>query len=116
MRSLYPDIEPHRTGFLPVDEEHLLNWEESGNPAGQPVIFLHGGPGSCTRPKHRCFFDPKTYRILLMDQRGSGQSRPHASLSNDTTWHLVADLELLRQQLQIDRWVVFGGSWGSTLS
>jgi proline iminopeptidase len=115
MRTKYPPIEPYRTGFLKVPG-HELYWEESGNPKGLPVIFLHGGPGSGTDPSHRCYFDPKVYRIVLLDQRGSGKSRPYASLENNTTWHLVADIDQLREQLKIAKWVVFGGSWGSTLS
>jgi proline iminopeptidase len=116
MRELYPEITPYRTGHLKVDEEHTLYWEESGSPQGQPVLFLHGGPGSGTEPFNRRFFDPKFYRILLMDQRGSGKSKPFASLHNNTTWHLVSDIEQLRKHLGIDRWVVFGGSWGSSLA
>jgi proline iminopeptidase len=116
MRTLYPEITPYQTGFLQVDEEHSLYWEESGSPQGQPMIFLHGGPGSGTEPFNRRFFDPKVYRIILMDQRGSGKSRPFASLHNNTTWHLVEDIEKLRKALKIERWVVFGGSWGSSLA
>jgi proline iminopeptidase len=115
MRSKYPPIEPNRAGFLQV-EAHQLYWEESGNPKGLPVIFLHGGPGSGTDGGHRCYFDPKIYRIVLMDQRGCGKSQPHASLDDNTTWHLVEDIEVLRKHLQIEKWVVFGGSWGSTLA
>lgn len=115
MRSKYPPIEPYQTGFLEVPG-HKLYWEESGNRSGLPVIFLHGGPGSGTEPSHRCYFDPKIYRIILMDQRGCGKSKPHSSLKDNTTWHLVDDIESLRKHLKIDRWVVFGGSWGSTLS
>lgn len=116
MKTKYPPIEPNRTGFLDVGSGHSLYWEESGNPKGKPVIFLHGGPGSGTDPSHRSYFNPQAYRIILMDQRGAGKSLPHASLVDNTTWHLVADLEKLRQHLNIDRWVVFGGSWGSTLA
>jgi len=116
MRKRYPPIEPNRTGFLPVSKEHTLYWEESGNPMGKPVIFLHGGPGSGTEPNHRCFFDPDKYRIILFDQRGCGKSRPHSSLIHNTTWDLVADIETLREMLHISEWVVFGGSWGSTLA
>ncbi|PIS02668.1 MAG: prolyl aminopeptidase [Chlamydiae bacterium CG10_big_fil_rev_8_21_14_0_10_42_34] len=115
MRTKYPPIEPNQTGFLKVDS-HELYWEESGNPKGLPVIFLHGGPGSGTDAGHRCYFDPKIYRIVLMDQRGCGKSKPHASLTDNTTWHLVEDIERLRKLLEIEKWVVFGGSWGSTLS
>lgn len=116
MKTKYPPIEPYRTGFLDVGSGHKLYWEESGNPKGLPVIFLHGGPGSGTDPSHRCYFDPKAYRIVLMDQRGCGKSTPHSSLSDNTTWHLVEDIEKIRLLLGIDRWVVFGGSWGSTLA
>jgi len=116
MKKKYPPIEPYRTGFLNVDSTHRVYWEESGNPHGKPVIFLHGGPGSGTEASHRCYFDPKGYRIILMDQRGSGKSRPHASLIDNTTWDLVSDIEKLRMHLKIEKWVVFGGSWGSTLS
>jgi proline iminopeptidase len=115
MRSRYPQLEPNETGFLKVDG-HELYWEESGNPNGLPVIFLHGGPGSGTEPSHRGFFNPEKYRIVLMDQRGAGKSRPHSGLENNTTWDLVEDIERLRTHLQIEKWVVFGGSWGSTLS
>src|SRR6187397_3322070 len=113
---LYPVPEPNRTGRLRVSDLHELYWEESGNPKGKPVVFLHGGPGGGTDPKMRRFFNPKRYRIVLFDQRGSGKSRPSASLVDNTTWHLVADIEALREHLQIDRWQVFGGSWGSTLA
>ncbi len=116
MRIKYPSIEPYRTGFLEVDSGHSLYWEESGNPKGLPVIFLHGGPGSGTDAGNRGYFNPKIYRIILMDQRGSGKSSPHASLLENTTWHLVADIERLRTTLKIEKWVVFGGSWGSTLA
>lgn len=116
MKTKYPPIEPYRTGFLEVGSGHSLYWEESGNPKGIPVIFLHGGPGSGTDPGNRSFFHPGIYRIILMDQRGAGKSRPHASLIENTTWHLVSDIERLRSMLNIERWVVFGGSWGSTLA
>jgi proline iminopeptidase len=114
--SLYPPIEPRRAGMLPVSDLHTLYWEESGNPDGIPVVFVHGGPGAGTEPAHRRFFDPTRYRIVLFDQRGSGRSTPHAELRDNTTWHLVADMEALRQHLSIEKWVVFGGSWGSTLA
>lgn len=116
MKTKYPPIEPFNTGFLSVDSHHKIYYEESGNPSGLPVLFLHGGPGSGTNPGHRCFFNPKIYRIILMDQRGAGKSTPHASLIDNTTWHLVQDIELLRKSLHVDTWVVFGGSWGSTLA
>jgi proline iminopeptidase len=115
-RVKYPPLEPYNTGFLQVNAEHEVYYEESGNPEGKPVIFIHGGPGAGTEPSHRQYFDPKKYRIVLMDQRGCGKSTPHASLNDNTTWNLVSDLERLRQKLKIDKWVVFGGSWGSTLS
>src|ERR1700742_1445702 len=115
-RGLYAPIEPFRTGFLRVSDEHELYFEESGNPHGKPAVFLHGGPGGGTDPKMRCFFDPKLYRIVLFDQRGCGKSRPHANLVDNTTWHLVEDIERLREHLSIERWQVFGGSWGSTLA
>lgn len=116
MKTRYPPIEANYTAFLPVSSEHSLYYEESGNPKGKPVVFLHGGPGSGTEPSHRCFFDPEAYRIILFDQRGAGKSTPHASLNENTTWDLVADIEKLRLHLKIDQWVVFGGSWGSTLA
>jgi proline iminopeptidase len=115
-RTLYPEIAPFRTGRLRVSDVHDLYFEESGNPDGKPVVFLHGGPGGGTEPKHRRFFDPARYRIVLFDQRGSGKSTPHASLVDNTTWHLVADAEALRAHLGIAKWQVFGGSWGSTLA
>jgi proline iminopeptidase len=113
---LYPAIEPYRTGMLSVSDLHSIYFEESGNPHGKPVVFLHGGPGGGTEPRHRRFFDPRRYRIVLFDQRGCGRSTPHASLVDNTTWHLVADIERLREHLDIERWQVFGGSWGSTLA
>jgi proline iminopeptidase len=116
MRSLYPEIAPYRTGTLSVSPLHTLYFEESGNPQGKPVVFLHGGPGGGTEGKHRRFFDPSVYRIVLFDQRGCGKSTPHASLEDNTTWHLVSDMEALRQHLGISAWQVFGGSWGSTLA
>lgn len=115
-RTFYPEIEPYRTGRLPVSGGHDLYFEESGNPKGKPVVFLHGGPGGGTEPKHRRYFDPKAYRIILLDQRGCGQSKPFASLEQNTTWDLVSDVETLRNHLGIERWTVFGGSWGSTLA
>lgn len=115
-RTLYPEIEPYRTGRLKVSGTHELYFEESGNPNGKAVVFLHGGPGGGTEAKHRRYFDPDVYRIVLMDQRGCGRSTPFASLEENTTWHLVEDIETLRSHLGIDRWQVFGGSWGSTLA
>jgi proline iminopeptidase len=114
--DLYPSIEPHRTGRLAVDDIHDLYWEECGNPNGVPVLFLHGGPGAGCSPEHRRFFDPKYYRIVLFDQRGAGRSTPHGEITNNTTPHLVSDIEALRALLQISAWHVFGGSWGSTLA
>src|SRR5882672_5185943 len=115
-RVHYPPIEPFRTGHLRVSDVHDLYFEESGSPGGKPVVFLHGGPGFGTEPNHRRFFDPRAYRIVLFDQRGCGKSTPHASLVDNTTWHLVEDIERLRVHLGIERWQVFGGSWGSTLA
>ena len=108
--SLYPPIEPYRKGYLRVSDIHRVYYEESGNPRGKPAVFLHGGPGGGTDPKMRRFFNPRKYRIVLFDQRGSGKSRPHASLEDNTTWHLVSDIEALRTHLGIERWLVFGGS------
>jgi proline iminopeptidase len=114
--ALYPPIQPYRRGRLQVSPLHNLYFEESGNPRGKPVVFLHGGPGGGTSPAMRRFFNPRRYRIVLFDQRGCGKSRPAASLVANTTWDLVADIERLREHLQIRRWQVFGGSWGSTLA
>ena len=116
MREMYPEIKPYQTHRIAVDAIHTLRVEECGNPAGLPVVFLHGGPGAGLANYHRRFFDPARYRIVLFDQRGAGQSTPFADLTDNTTWHLVADIETIREQLGIERWVVFGGSWGSTLS
>ena len=113
---LYPDLEPYRTGMLDAGDGHSLYFEECGAPDGKPVIFLHGGPGAGTGPRQRRFFHPERYRIVLMHQRGCGKSTPHASLEANTTWHLVADIEKLRTHLGLERWQVFGGSWGSTLA
>lgn len=114
--GLYPPLEPYASGMLQVSDLHTLYWETSGNPRGKPVVFLHGGPGGGTEPKYRRFFNPEKYRIVLVDQRGCGKSTPHASLVDNTTWDLVADIERLRESLGIARWQVFGGSWGSTLA
>jgi proline iminopeptidase len=116
MRNLYPEIEPFDSGMLQVDDRHTLYWEQCGNPDGKPVVILHGGPGGGCSPKMRQFHDPSKYRIVLFDQRGSGRSTPHADLVDNTTWHLVADIETLREHLGIATWQVFGGSWGSTLA
>jgi proline iminopeptidase len=116
MKTKYPPITPYQTGHLDIGQGHKIYFEESGSPKGIPVVFLHGGPGSCVNVSHRSFFNPEKYRIILFDQRGCGKSTPHASLEHNTTWDLVADIERLRAFLKIDSWVVFGGSWGSTLS
>ena len=121
LRTLYPPLEPYERGMFAVGDGHELYWEQCGNPSGKPVVFLHGGPGGGCTPDHRRYFDPAKYRIVLFDQRDCGRSTPHAStpgadLSTNTTWHLVADIERLRAQLDIERWQVFGGSWGSTLA
>ncbi len=114
--ALYPAIEPYRTGMLDVGDGHTIYFEECGNPRGQPALLVHGGPGGGSNPTMRRFHDPSHYRIVLFDQRGCGRSTPNASLEANTTWHLVADMERLRQALGIDRWQLFGGSWGSTLA
>jgi len=113
---LFPAIQPGNTWRFPVSDLHTLYIEESGEADGIPVVFLHGGPGGACEPSHRRFFDPERYRIILFDQRGCGKSRPHASLEQNSTWELVDDLEKIREFLEIDQWVVFGGSWGSTLA
>lgn len=116
MRTVFPEIEPYRSGTLAVDELHTLYWEECGNPDGQPVLFLHGGPGAGTSPSHRRFFDPAHYRIVLFDQRGAGKSTPLGEYRNNTTALLIDDIEKIRVMLGIQQWLVFGGSWGSTLA
>ncbi len=116
MTALFPTIEPFHSDSLQVDARHRLYYEQCGNPTGKPVVLLHGGPGAGCGPKMRRFHDPKHYRIVLFDQRGSGRSTPHADLVDNTTWDLVADIEKLREHLGIARWQVFGGSWGSTLA
>ncbi len=113
---LYPEIEPYRKGMLKVSPVHEIYYEESGNPKGKPAIFVHGGPGGGSEAKQRRFFDPAHYRIILFDQRGCGRSTPHANLVDNTTWHLVEDMEKIRKTLGIAKWMVFGGSWGSTLA
>ncbi|WP_199320265.1 prolyl aminopeptidase [Leptolyngbya sp. FACHB-261] len=113
---LYPKIEPYHSGELKVSELHTLYFEQCGNPLGKPIVFLHGGPGGGSDPFHRRYFDPELWRLVIFDQRGCGKSTPHAELRENTTWNLVADIEKLREQLGIDQWVVFGGSWGSTLA
>src|SRR5271154_1908506 len=115
-RELYPPIEPFRHGYLRVSDVHEIYYEECGNPAGKPAVFLHGGPGAGSDKGARQFFDPLHSRIVVSDQRGCGRGRPIASLVENTTWHLAADIERLRRHLGIERWLVFGGSWGSTLA
>jgi len=116
LRKLYPPIQPYQQAWLPVGDRHQLYYEQSGNPNGKPVVFVHGGPGGGCSPIHRQFFDPSVYRIILFDQRGSGQSKPHACLEQNTTQHLLADMEQLRLHLKLDQWLLFGGSWGATLA
>ncbi len=116
LHTLYPPIEPYRQGRLEVGDGHILYWELCGNPHGKPAVFLHGGPGAGCSPIHRRQFDPARYNVLLFDQRGCGRSTPHASLDANTTWHLVEDIERLRTLVGIERWLVFGGSWGSALA
>jgi proline iminopeptidase len=116
MLELYPPIAPYQSDTLQVSDLHTLYYEQVGNPNGKPVVFLHGGPGGGIVPAYRQYFDPQKWRIILFDQRGAGQSTPHAELRENTTWDLVSDIEKLRSHLQIDQWVVFGGSWGSTLA
>jgi proline iminopeptidase len=114
--SLYPAIEPRRSGMLSLDDRHAMYWEEAGNPQGVPIVFLHGGPGAGCTADHRRFFDPEAYRIILFDQRGAGRSTPHGEIGSNTTQLLVSDLEWLREFLDIEHWNLFGGSWGSTLA
>jgi proline iminopeptidase len=116
MKFLYDPIEPFEQSMLQVSAIHNLYYEQCGNPHGQPVVFLHGGPGGGIVPDYRRYFDPESYRVVLFDQRGSGSSTPHANLEDNTTWHLIADIERLREHLGIESWMVFGGSWGSTLA
>jgi proline iminopeptidase len=116
MSEMFPPIEPFRTWFLDSGDGHSIYVEQSGNPDGKPVIFLHGGPGGGTNPRQRQLFDPEAYHIILFDQRGCGLSTPSASVENNTTWHLVEDIERIREELGVDQWQVFGGSWGSTLA
>ena len=116
LRGLYPPLAAYDSGWLDTGDGHRIYWELSGNPNGKPAVFIHGGPGGGISPHHRQLFDPERYKVLLFDQRGCGRSRPHASLDNNTTWHLVADIERLRDMAGVDQWLVFGGSWGSTLA
>lgn len=116
LRDFYPEIEPYNHGFIKVSNFHSIYFEEVGNPKGYPIVFLHGGPGGGISADHRRYFDPRHYRVILFDQRGCGQSLPFAELKENTTWDLVGDIETLRKHLKIERWHVFGGSWGSTLA
>ena len=116
MRKAYPPVEPYKSGMLDVGSGHEIYWELCGNPAGRPAVFLHGGPGGGCNEDHRRLFDPERYRVLLFDQRGCGRSTPHASLDSNTTAHLIEDIEALREQFDVERWLVLGGSWGSTLA
>ncbi|MBU2607132.1 MAG: prolyl aminopeptidase [Alphaproteobacteria bacterium] len=116
LRTFYPEIEAYESGYLDVVDGHTIYWERSGTRGAKPVVFLHGGPGGGFSPSHRRLFDPKLYDVMLFDQRGCGKSTPHASIDANTTWHLVADIERLREMMGVDQWQVFGGSWGSTLA
>ncbi|PQQ25825.1 prolyl aminopeptidase [Photorhabdus hindustanensis] len=116
LRKLYPACEAYRSGYLDTGDGHQIYWELCGNPVGKPAVFIHGGPGGGIASYHRRLFDLKKYHVMLFDQRGCGRSKPHASLENNTTWHLVEDIERLRQLMGVEKWLVFGGSWGSTLS
>lgn len=116
LRGLYPEIEPFDSGMLDVGDGHRIYWERAGTRGARPAVFLHGGPGGGISPKHRRLFDPAKYDIMLFDQRGCGRSTPHAELEANTTWHLVADIERLRAMMGVEKWQVFGGSWGSTLA
>ena len=116
LRTLYPEIEPFETGMLEVGDGHTIYWERAGTNGAKPAVFLHGGPGGGIAPGHRRLFDPARYDVILFDQRGCGRSTPFASLDNNTTWHLVADIERLREMIGVEKWQVFGGSWGSTLA
>jgi proline iminopeptidase len=115
MREFYPEIEPYNTGLLKVSNVHTVYYEQVGNPNGKPIVFVHGGPGGGVDPSMRRFFDPKVWRVILVDQRGCGKSLPFSELKDNTTWDLVSDMEKLREELKVDKWSVFGGSWGSTL-
>src|SRR5579875_561688 len=114
--DLFPEIGPFETGYLPLSGGHVMYWEQVGNPRGRPVLFLHGGPGAGAGAVHRRFFDPDFWRVVIFDQRGAGRSRPLGSLAHNTTQDLVEDIEVLRRHLGLDRWLLFGGSWGSTLA
>ncbi|MDB5560662.1 MAG: pip [Hyphomicrobiales bacterium] len=116
LRTPYPEIEPYASGYLDVGDGHQIYWERVGSPGAKPAVFLHGGPGGGLSTNQRRAFDPARYDVLLFDQRGCGKSTPHASLEANTTWHLIEDIERLRQMVGVDKWLVFGGSWGSTLA
>lgn len=116
LRGFYPEIEPFETGFLYVGDGHSVYWERFGTKGAKPAVFLHGGPGGATGPNNRRVFDPALYDVMMFDQRGCGKSTPHASIEANTTWHLVADIERLREMMGVEKWLVFGGSWGSTLA
>ncbi len=116
LRGFYPEIEPFETGFLYVGDGHNVYWERFGTKGAKPAVFLHGGPGGATGPNNRRLFDPALYDVMMFDQRGCGKSTPNASIEANTTWHLVADIERLREMMGVDKWLVFGGSWGSTLA
>jgi len=116
LRGFYPEIEPYETGFLDVGDGHSVYWERFGTKGAKPAVFLHGGPGGATGPNNRRLFDPARYDVMMFDQRGCGKSTPHASIEANTTWHLVADIERLREMMGVETWLVFGGSWGSTLA
>lgn len=116
LRTLYPEIEPYASGHLDVGDGHSIYWERAGTPGAKPAVFLHGGPGGGFSPAHRRLFDPALYDVTLFDQRGCGKSTPHAALEANTTWHLVSDIERLREMAGAEKWLVFGGSWGSTLA
>jgi proline iminopeptidase len=116
LRTFYPEIEPYASGMLDAGDGHSIHWERVGTPGGKPAVFLHGGPGGGISPSQRRAFDPSVYDVLLFDQRGCGKSTPFASIENNTTWHLVADIERLREMIGVENWLVFGGSWGSTLA
>ncbi|WP_454848862.1 prolyl aminopeptidase [Rhizobium binxianense] len=116
LRTFYPEIEPYASGHLDVGDGHVIYWERAGTPGAKPAVFLHGGPGGGIAPVHRRLFDPALYDVMLFDQRGCGRSTPHAGIEANTTWHLVADIERLREMAGVEQWLVFGGSWGSTLA
>lgn len=116
LRTLYPAIEPYETGFLDVGHGHRIYYERAGTPGAKPAVFLHGGPGGGISPEYRRYFDPARYDVLLFDQRGCGRSTPHAEIAHNTTWDLVEDIERLRKHIGVSKWLVFGGSWGSSLA